>query len=124
MVTNKTTKEDELRMMYELSKLTNTSKQITNDFLESVLLYLFKEYVACHPKKDDFLFEFMEQWEESILQQKQIEMEALTTQYRSMNDLAFGNYIATSENLDSYKKEVGMIKEILTLALLRGDDNE
>ena len=122
MVTNKTTKEDELRMMYELSKLTNTSKQITNDFLESVLLYLFKEYVACHPKKDDFLFEFMEQWEESILQQKQIEMEALTTQYRSMNDLAFGNYIATSENLDSYKKEVGMIKELLTLALLSGID--
>ena len=61
MVTNKTTKEDELRMMYELSKLTNTSKQITNDFLESVLLYLFKEYVACHPKKDDFLFEFIAQ---------------------------------------------------------------
>ena len=48
-------KEDEAKMMYELSKLTNTSKQITTDFLESVVLYMFKEYIACHPKKEKFL---------------------------------------------------------------------
>lgn len=122
MVSNKTTKEDDARMMYELSKLTNTSKQITNDFLESVLLYLFREYVACHPEKELFLSEFMEQWEESILQQKQIEIEALTSQYKTMSDLAFGAYIANSENLDSFKREVELIKIILTSALMRGND--
>lgn len=115
-------KEDEAKMMYELSKLTNTSKQITTDFLESVVLYMFKEYIACHPKKEKFLDGFMSQWENNLLVQKEMELDALTSQYTSMNDLAVGSFIASSENMDYFKKEVGMIKELLTLALLSGID--
>lgn len=115
-------REDEARMMYELSKLTNTSKQITTDFLESALLFLFKEYIACHPKKSKFLTDFMNQWESSINQQKELEIESLVTQYKTMNDLAVGSFIANSENLDSYKKDVRTIKDILTLALISDID--
>ena len=115
-------KEDEARMMYELSKLTNTSKQITTDFLESALLFMFKEYIACHPNKAQFLGDFMNQWESSIIQQKEMELDALTSQYKTMNDLAVGSFIANSENLDSYKKDVSVIKEILTLALISDID--
>ncbi|MBV5346664.1 hypothetical protein JZU46_00305 [bacterium] len=115
-------KENEAKLMYELSKLTNTTKQITTDFLESVVLFLFREYIKKHPKKDLLLEEFMDNWEASIIFQKELEIETIISQFSSMQDLAVGSYIANSENLDLYKKDVRLLKEILTMSLSSDND--
>lgn len=116
-------KENEARLMYELSKLTNTSKQISTDFLESVVLFLFREFIKNHPKKDVLLEEFMNSWEESIIQQKEVEIETLISQFSTMHDLAVGSFIVNSENLNMFKKDVRILKDILTISLMSGEDD-
>lgn len=115
-------RENEAKLMYDLSKLTNTTKQITTDFLESVILFLFREYIRKHPKKELLLAEFMDNWEASIIFQKELELETITSQLNSMHDLALGAYIANSENLESYKKDVRILKDILTMSLSTDND--
>lgn len=114
-------KESEARMMYELSKLTNTSKQITTDFIETVVLFLFRDYLEGHPRKEEFLDLFMDTWEKNLVRQKEFELDTLTSQYSSMNDLAVGSLIANSENIEIYKKDVHLLKEILAAALVNDE---
>jgi len=114
-------KESEARLMYELSKLTNTSKQITTDFIETVVLFLFRDYLEGHPRKEEFLDLFMDTWEKNLVRQKEFELDTLTSQYSSMNDLAVGSLIANSENIEIYKKDVHLLKEILAAALVNDE---
>ena len=66
----------------------------------------------------------MNNWEEGIVKQKESEIEMLSNAYGgSMQDLALSSFIANTENLEHYKNEVGLLKNIL-LAALMTEDNE
>ena len=106
------------KLMYELSKLTNVSKQIADDFVDTMVFTMFKDYLASMADPVVFLGQFMNFWETSMITQKQIELEALSTQDSSMLDMAAGALIANSEDVDAFKTELAEMKELLMFALL------
>ena len=106
------------KLMYELSKLTNISKQIADDFVDTMVFTMFKDYIGSMPDQKVFLISFMDFWEESMLEQKQIELDALASQNGSMLDMAAGAIIANSEDVAAYSKELAEMKELLKFAIL------
>lgn len=112
------------RLMYEISKLTNVSKQIADDFVDTMVFTMFKDYLASMPDPVVFLEQFMDFWEQSMLTQKQIELEALANQDGSMLDMAAGAIIANSEDIDAFKEELTAMKELLTYALLGTEEGD
>jgi len=105
------------KLMYELSKLTNVSRQIAGDFVDTMVFTMFQDYIDNMEDGAEFLATFMDFWEKSLLQQKQIELESLTSQEGSMLDMAAGAIIANSENVDAYAEELAEMKTLLAYAL-------
>ncbi len=105
------------KLMYELAKLTNTARQITDDFIETITLTLFKDYINSKENSLDFLEAFLNIWETNLISQKELELEILTSQDASMIDMATGVAIANTEDVLSYKKELSEIKALLFIAL-------
>lgn len=108
------------KLMYELSKLTNVSKQIADDFVDTMVFTMFKDYLASMPDQEAFLTSFMDFWEAAMMEQKKIELESLASQDGSLLDMAAGAIIVNSEDVDAYKKELAEMKELLKLAILGG----
>lgn len=110
--------ESSAKFMYELSKLTNKPRQITNDFIETITLVMFRELIAVMPNKETFVDLVLDNWEQSIIQQKKSEIEALTAKQTTLFELAAGAIIANSENIDGFVEEVGIIKNLYKNSLL------
>lgn len=106
------------KLMYELSKLTNVSKQIADDFVDTMVFTMFKDYLSSMPDPNVFLDQFMDFWEASMLTQKKIELDALASQDGSMLDMAAGAIIANSEDITAYAQELKDMKELLKYAIL------
>ncbi len=107
----------EAKLLYDISKLTNISKQIATDFIETMVFTMFKDYLKSMPDQELFLDSFMDFWEISMLEQKNIELDALTNQEGSMLDMAAGAIIANSEDIKAYKNELSNMKDLLRYAL-------
>ena len=110
--------KEEAKMMYELAKIANTTRQLSDDFQQSVVLFLFKNYIDTLKVPESFLMDFMDQWEEHVLQQKVDELDALTTQSGSMIDMVAGVGIASAENVEEFKNEVKELKQLFMYSLL------
>lgn len=112
--------ENDAKLMYEISKLTNVSRQLSDDFVEAMVYTMFREFTASMPDPTAFMEMFMDVWEESVIKQKEIELAALSNQEGTMMDMAAGAIIANQEDVDKYKSEVAEMKELLSGAVLGG----
>ena len=108
----------EARAVYEISKLTNVSKQIMDNFLSSAIMAIFKQYISSYDKPEVALFAFMESWEDNILEQKEEEINAISEQHGSMSDMVVGQKLIEAEDMDDFSEEVMIIKEMISEALL------
>lgn len=106
------------KLMYEISKLTNVSKQIADDFVDTMTFTMFKDYLNQMPDPVVFLNQFMDFWETSMITQKKIELDTLANQEGSMLDMAAGAIIANSEDVKAYAEELSEMKELLKYAIL------
>ncbi len=110
--------ENSAKIMYELSRLTNKPKQITTDFLETITLVMFKEFINSIKDKEGYLDLILDTWEKQIISQKEAELELLTTKHSTMFELVAGSVIANSENLKEFTEEVATIKQLYRNSLL------
>jgi len=110
--------KEETKMMYELAKIANTSRQLSDDFIQTVSLFMFRDYLNSLPNGEEFLHDFMSQWEQDAIDQKTDELEVLAGQQGSMMDMAAGAIIANSENLETYKEDVSIMKDLFIMTLL------
>ncbi len=117
MTNKQSTGTVDAKLMYELAKLTNTARQITDDFIETITLTMFKDFLNSKENGKEFLAAFLNIWEDNLLQQKELELDILTNQDASMIDMATGVAIANTEDVLSYKKELSDIKALLSIAL-------
>jgi len=109
------------KMVYEISKLTNTTKQILDDFNTSITMLMFTQFLkSFYNDTETMLDSILDKWEQIIIMQKEKELETLTNQMDSMFDMTLGAAIADSEDLDLYKKEVSAVKIMLINNLKRG----
>lgn len=106
------------KIMYELSKLTNKPRQISNDFLETITLVMFRELISAMPNKEEFVDRILNTWEEQIIAQKRSELDLLTSKQTSLFDLAAAAVIANSENIDAFIEDVRTIKNLYKISLL------
>jgi hypothetical protein len=104
--------ESSAKIMYDLTKLTNKPRQITSDFIETITLVMFREFINHLPNKEEYLDLVLNTWEEQILGQKEAELELLTAEHNTMFELVAGSVIANSENIKEFTKEVDAIKKI------------
>jgi len=110
--------ESTTKIMYEISKLTNTSKQISSDFIETITLVMFRELVNTLPNKEKYVDVVLNAWEEQIVHQKKNELQNLVTQNSNLFELMAGSIVANSENLDAFIEEVKSIKKLYRDSLL------
>lgn len=110
--------ENSAKIMYELSKLTNKPRQITNDFIETITLVMFRELISAMPNKEAFVDLVLDNWEQQIIAQKRSELELLTSKQSTLFELAAGAIIANSENIDGFIEEVRLIKNLYKNSLL------
>lgn len=106
------------KIMYELSKLTNKPRQISNDFLETITLVMFRELLSVMTNKEEFVDKILDTWEQQIIAQKKSELDLLTSKQTSLFDLAAGAVIANSENIDAFIEDVRTIKNLYKISLL------
>jgi len=104
--------ESSAKIMYDLARLTNKPKQITTDFIETITLVMFREFINHMPNKEEYLSLVLDTWEKQILSQKEAELELLTSQNSTLFELVAGSVIANSENLKEYSEEVASIKQL------------
>ena len=110
--------ENSAKIMYELSKLTNKPRQITNDFMETLTLVMFRELISVMPNKEAYVDLLLDNWEEQIIAQKRSELELLISKQNTLFEIAAGAIIANSENLDGFIDEVRLIKNLYKNNLL------
>ena len=108
----------EAKTIYELSKLTASSKIIMDDFLSTALITIFKDYIKSYDNPELALNSFMNYWEQNIVMQKEVELDTLSTQSDSLSNMAIGNTIASSEDIDNFILEVSDIKEMITESVM------
>lgn len=110
--------ESSTKIMYEISKLTNSAKQIQDDFVQTIALVMFKELVNSMPNKEKYIDIVLDSWEEKIVEQKKDELEFLITKHTNLFELTAGAIVANSEDLDSFVKAVRDIKNVYRTSLL------
>ena len=108
---------EDAKAIYELSKVTSVSKQIMDDFLHSVVMAIFKDYVTSFKNPNTALLNYMAAWEQNIIAQKKDELELLTSHQESMSDMVVGQKLVDQDSLDDYVSEVNTVKEIITEAV-------
>lgn len=121
----------ETKTIYEVSKLTSIPRQIMDDFVQSVVMSIFKEFIASYKDPNQALEGFMDYWESNILAQKELEIKTVSSQQGSMTDMLIGMALTSSENLAKFAAEVKEFKEAVSqnvLAMIeddnKGDDDD
>ena len=109
---------EEAKTIYEISKLTSSTKQIMDDFTHSVVMAMFKDYVTTFQKPGSALLNFMNAWEQNIILQKKEELEVLTTQQGSMSDMVVGQKLVSEDSIDDFIIEVELVKTLITEAVI------
>ena len=109
---------DEAKAIYELSKVTSVSRQIMDDFINSVVMAIFKDYIMSFKHPGAALINYMDSWEDNILIQKKDELELLISHQESMADMVVGQKLAAEDNIDEYVVEVRNVKNIIMKALI------
>ena len=110
--------ENSTKILYELSRLTNKPKQITTDFIETITLLMFREFINTLPNKEDYLDQVLAVWEKTILAQKKSELELLIDKDASLFELVAGSIIANSENFEEFSQDVTLIKDLMRDSLI------
>lgn len=110
--------ENSTKILYELSRLTNKPKQITTDFIETITLLMFREFINTLPNKEDYLDKVLVAWEKTILAQKKSELELLIDKDASLFELVAGSIIANSENFEEFSQDVTLIKGLMRDSLI------
>ena len=108
----------EAKTVYELSKVTNINKQILDDFIASVVLAIFKDYIGSFSDPEAALAMFMGSWRSNIIKQKIHELEFLTNEQSSMSDMLLGNKIAESEDMKEFEAAVDEIQSSIIESVL------
>jgi len=106
--------QEEAKVVYEISKLTSTIKQVMDDFTNAAVMAMFKDYISSYEKPEKALMQFMSEWETNIIHQKIDEIEALTDQKDSMANMVVGQKLSEQEDLDNFEVEVNYVKTIIT----------
>ena len=116
---------EDARTIYEFSKLTNTTKQIVDDFNSSIIMLIFTEFLkGFDNEKEDVLEMILDRWEKTIIINKEREIDTLSNQVDSMIDMTLGTALAGTEDLDKYRDDVVNVKGLLRESILRGIGNE
>lgn len=110
--------QDEAKAMYEFSKLTCVTKQLMDDFFETVVMYLFNEHVSKLKNKEVFVNNFLDHWEASVVDQKQNELKIMSESSESLQDMVTTSYIVNSEDLSKYKESAAIVKLLLQSSVL------
>lgn len=110
--------QGEAKAVYEISKLTSSTKQIMDDFTNAAVLAMFKEFILTFKSPEEALARFMSEWQKNIITQKESELEALSNQQNSMIDMVVGQKISEQEDLRAYTDEVYYVKDIIVESLI------
>jgi len=119
----------EPKMIYEMSKLTSSSKLIMDDFLSTAIITIFKDYIKSYDNPKLALTSFMDYWEKNLVEQKEMELTVLYSQDDTLSNMAIGNTIASSEDIGNFVIEVSEIKDMITESVMDSiefgeDDND
>ena len=106
--------QEEVKAIYELSKLTNITRQIMDDFSSTAILEIFKSYILASENPEEELGIFMEGWKENIIWRKKEELTTMIEQQDSMYDMVIGQKMVELEDLEEYVSEVDFVKEVIT----------
>jgi hypothetical protein len=110
--------EGNTKIMYEINKLTNKSRQITDDFIDTITIVMFREFLSVIPNKEKYVDTILDNWEYKIISQKKKELDLLVTEHTTLFELTAGVIVANSEDLNSFIKEVREIKNLYRESLL------
>ena len=114
-----TSSDDRLnKLLCNINKVTNSSKLITDNLMNTLTLVMFKELISVMENKELYIDSILNAWEETTISQKEAELNYLTTAQPSMLELAAGASISSLEDMNSYKKEVSSIKNMYRSLLL------
>lgn len=117
--------DTDAKTIYDISKLTNTTKQILDDFNTSITMLMFTQFLkAFDGDPKDMLDVILEKWQTTILCQKQRELELLTSQTDSMFDMTLGASLADSEDMIKYVEDIDAVKAMLKLTVGEGLKDE
>ena len=117
--TDKKMAEDEIRNIYELSKITNTTKQILDEFTSTITMLMFSEYIKTFDNPYLTLSNILNNWEKQVVDLKKIEIDTLINQTESMSDLTVGNILAEGTDLQNYINSVADIKDSIEESISR-----
>ncbi len=109
--------QDDTRTIYELSKLTNVTRQIMDDFNNAAIMAMFKEFMLTFKYPMAAVDTFLEEWQENILNQKEVEIEALSNQEDSMINMVVSQKISEQENYKEYVDEVSFVRSVISESL-------
>lgn len=113
--------DSDARAVYEISKLTNATKQILDDFNSSITMLMFTQFLlAFDGDAINTLDAVLDKWENTILLQKRTELETLTQQTDSMFDMTIGAALADSEDMAKYIDDVAAVKRMLKITVSKG----
>jgi hypothetical protein len=126
------TQNFEAKAAYELSKLTSFPRQALDSFAHAAVMTMFKDYIASFSDPERALVHFLDAWEENTVNQKNMEIKAMTEETDSMQDLFIGMAVTNTEDINKFKEEVKYLKEGMynsIMSALRddgiiGDDDE
>ena len=100
--------------VYEFSKLTSSHRQIMDDFTQSVVMTMFRDYLSSFKHPEEALEHYMNTWVKNISSQKEEELKALSSDHDSMTDMVVGMMVVDDADVTSFKKDVVDFKDMVS----------
>ena len=104
---------------YEVSKMTNTTKQILDEFTSSITMLMFSDYLKSFDDPQEALHSILNNWEKQVITLKEVEIDTLINQTDSMTDVTIGSVLAEGTDLKNYIDSVGKIKGAISDSISR-----
>lgn len=107
--------DSDAKLIYDVSKLTNQTKQILDGFNMGISIFLLGEYLKTIDEniRLDTLNSILYDCGEALMIDKMSEIETLISNTDSMSNMAIGSSLAASENIEEFKKCIVSVKNLI-----------
>lgn len=117
---------DQVKLMYELAKISDNSKKVSDDFYEAACMTMFYDFILRKEDPLKFITDFLDSWKETLMDAKKAELDNLISHGGSMKDMATGAALADMDNLEDFEQVIDDMQNIYLSAMMEfmsGDDN-
>jgi len=109
----------DIKTAYDLTKVTSTFKLTMDSIISSMVITMFVDYIRTYEDPEATFLTLMSAWKTSILESKQFEIQRLSGNDDTLNDMLVSSEILSNDDYIQYEEEVDEVFTDVVNAVIR-----